>query len=110
MDTEAVKSDLVNLQQRIQTASSSALTFENELERRKLWCELELLKMDIDDATKSVSAEAREVRFPNVPWLQFYLIAVCPFLAFHAVLTYPFACSLSSNSRPCILSWPRCSR
>lgn len=67
MDTEAVKSDLKLLQQRIQTASSGAATFQNELERRKLWCELELLKMDIDDSTKSISTEAQEVRFSHSP-------------------------------------------
>lgn len=63
MDSESVKAELAKLAEQIQTLSKAAKNPQSEAECRKLWRDLELLKMSIDDATKVVSDEVKEVRF-----------------------------------------------
>jgi hypothetical protein len=73
MDTDGVNAELANLQQQIQTVGSVGLGYENEVERRRLWRDLEILKMSIDDSTKQITSEAREVRLFR--FFHFYFVS-----------------------------------
>lgn len=62
MDTDTVKAQLTALQDRIQTAARAELNIQTELEKRRLWRDLELLKISIDKGSKNITTEARQVR------------------------------------------------
>jgi hypothetical protein len=62
MDTENVNLSLGQLQTRIQRMASAPINDESELEKRKIWRDLEVLKMAIDYQAKKISPEALKVR------------------------------------------------
>lgn len=57
-----MKAEFAGLSQQIQTLDKADRSPEGELQRRKLWRDLEVLRMDIADSTRKVTDESKEVR------------------------------------------------
>ena len=104
MDTEAVRAEFFELARQIQTLDKSDLSPEAEATRRRLWRDLEILKMDIADSTRKVTDESKEVRLTHDDGISRILPLCIPKLTSYEL----FRWLLNRNLLLHILNWPRC--
>lgn len=60
-----MKAEFADLSRQIQTLDKSDKSPAAEIKRRKLWCDLEILRMSIADSSRQITDEAKEVRLSS---------------------------------------------
>jgi 1-acyl-sn-glycerol-3-phosphate acyltransferase len=63
MESDRVKGEFAKLEEQIQTVNATPLNYDNEVARRRLWRDLELIKMKLDDnSLRLAPADQQEMK------------------------------------------------